>query len=66
MSVLRFKGWWEAAERKDSPRPWETFEIWLCGCEAGDVVDNQRDIGRILKLAGYRLKLEKIKIKRKK
>ena len=64
MRSLRFKGWWEKAEVADSPKPWETFEVWLMGCEAGDVVDNEKDIRRILKLSGYRLTLEKIKRKK--
>ena len=59
MTGLVFRGWWERAEKKETPA-WETFKIMLNGIEAGDFVDSPRDVRRILKLSGYKLKLERI------
>ena len=59
MAELTFKGWWSEDEKADSPEPWETFHVVLLGAEAGDMTD-ECDVQEILKVSGYRLKLERI------
>ena len=60
VTTLRFKGWWGDGDEKDTPK-WETFHVILNGIEAGDMATSPREVHRILKLAGYRLRIEKIR-----
>ena len=51
--ILKFKGWWQKKkEVKDSPKPWETFEIYLFGIQAEDCISNPKNVRRILREAG--------------
>ena len=61
--TLKFRGWWEEREKKDAPKPWETFTVCLHGQVAGEVAMG-KDMARILKASGYELELKLIKVKK--
>ena len=61
MSKNWFQGWYSEDEKKDSPEPWEEFEIMIHGREAGETVSMDSDEGHaILKASGYQIKIEKV------
>ena len=57
---MKFKGWTSAEEKVDAPTPWADFELCLYSSEIGEVFQG-KDVKDILKVSGYRIKLEKIK-----
>lgn len=58
--TLEFLGWWEEAEKKDVPEPWERFLVALFGVEAGDLTTDSREISAILRASGYELVLRRV------
>ena len=61
--VLKFKGWWEEREKKDDPKPWETFIVCLHGQVAGDFAAG-KEMEKVLRASGYELELKLIKVKK--
>ena len=59
LAHLEFRGWWEEAEKEDSPEPWERFQIALFGIEAGDFTTGYPEINQALRASGYELVLRR-------
>ncbi len=58
-AYLWFHGWWEEAEKKDDPEPWELFRVALYAVESGEFAISHRTMSEILRASGYELVLRR-------
>lgn len=53
-------GYWDNSDKKKCAKPWEKFRIFLHGDEAGEVLDDVKQIDKVLKINGYKIILKKL------